>query len=239
MPLQQVSWPIAQLMLPALASLQNDRKKMLELILRATWLVALIAVPFSLFMVVYGDWFIVSLVGPQWGVSGQVTQWLAVASIPSLITNLIARGNAAIGRPGRGVLIALLGLPFLIFGIYTNALIGVVMVAKFYALYRWILYPISVAYHLKGSGFDIVFFIRSQFQLLLISAITFGLLVLSRDYFSSAIGVVQLATMLLAGSMAYFAFLLSFRCFLLGQIVLSWLYSHFGQKARIPKWLFY
>jgi O-antigen/teichoic acid export membrane protein len=238
-PIQQVAWPVAQLMLPALASLQDDRKKMFELILRATWLVALLAVPFTLFMVVYGDWFIVWLVGKQWEVSGQVAQWLAVASIPSLITNLIARGNAAIGRPGRGVPIALAGLPFLLFGIYTNAQLGPVMVAQFYALYRWILYPIAVAYHLKGSGFDIGLFLRSQFQLLLIGSITFTLLALSRAYFLNSIGVVQLAIMLLAGSVAYFYFLLSFRYFLLGKSVLSWLYSHFGQKARIPRWFFY
>jgi|GEM_PF-4955566 len=239
MPIQQVSWPVAQLMLPALASLQHDKKKMLELILRATWLVALVALPFTLFIVVYGDWFIVWLVGDQWGVSGQVAQWLAVASITSLISNLIARGNAAIGRPGRGVPIALLGLPFLLFGIYTNALVGAVAVAKFYALYRWVLYPIGIAYHLKGSGFDIGDFFRSQFQLLLITAVTLTLLVLGRAYFSSATGAVQFVIMLLAGSVAYFSFLLSFRCFSFGKSVLSWLYSHFGQKARIPRWFFY
>ena len=237
MPIQQVSWPVAQLMLPALASLQNDRKKMFELILRATWLVALITVPFTLFIVVYGDWFMVWLVGQHWEVSGQVAQWLAVASIPSLITNLIARGNAAIGRPGRGVPIAIAGLPFLLFGIYTNAQLGPVMVAQFYALYRWVFYPISITYHLAGSGFNISHFCRSQFQLLLLIITTYLMLVFTRELYLDSVGKIQLIVMILSGCASYLFVLLGFRYFLFGRSVLAWIYQKFGLRMRILKFI--
>jgi len=238
-PIQQVSWPIAQLMLPALASLQDDRHKMLELILRATWLVALATLPFAVFMAIYGDWLLAWLLGAQWGVSGQVAQWLAVASIPILISNLLARGNAAIGRPGRGVIIVLLSLPFLLGGIYHYSPEGAIAVAKFYALYRWGIYPILIAYHLKGSGFNKRRFIRSQLQLLALSLCALLFLAISRYHFLELIGLEQILLMVCAGLLAYFVFYLGFRHLAFGQVVLYWLYSKFGLKLGLPKSLFF
>ena len=236
MPIQQVSWPIAQLMLPALSALQNDRKKMLDLILRATWLVVLISVPFTLFMVVYGDVAVVWLIGDQWAISGVVTQWLAIASVPVLISNLLARGNAAIGRPGRGVLINIISLPILLYGIYIYAEAGAVSVAKFYALYRWTMHCISIAYHLKGSGFDIKLFVRSQLQLLLLIGLASGVLLFGRyTFFSEQEGDPQVLIALFAGVLTYLLFFFGYRQFELGRNVLNWLYLKFLHKLRIPK----
>jgi PST family polysaccharide transporter len=238
MPIQQISWPIAQLILPALASLQDDRKKMLKLIIRASWLVALATLPFTISMAVYGDWALTWLLGPQWVVSGQVAQWLAIASIPILTSNLLGRGNAAIGRPGRGVIIVILSLPVLLTGIYSYSPAGAVAVAKFYAFYRWALYPISISYHLRGSGFSKLIFWQSQFQLLLLTAVASILLYSIRTYFLGLEGLQQIPVMLCAGLIAYFSFYLGFRRLALGQAVFHWLYSEFGQKIKIPRKLF-
>jgi O-antigen/teichoic acid export membrane protein len=189
-------------------------------------------------MAIYGDWALAWLLGAKWGVSGQVAQWLAVASIPILISNLLARGNAAIGRPGRGVIIVLLSLPFLLSGIYFYSLEGAVAVAKFYALYRWMLYPILISYHLKGSGFDSRLFVRSQLQLLLLSLIALILLSVGRVYFPDLEGLRQIPVMLCGGLVAYATFYLGFRRLAFGQAVLYWHYSKFGQKNGIAKSLF-
>jgi PST family polysaccharide transporter len=238
MPIQQVSQPIAQMILPSLASLQDDRKKMLDLLLRASWLIALITVPFAIFMAIYGDWFIVWLLGNPWKVSGEVTQWLAVASIPQLISNLLARGNAAIGRPGRGVVVVLLSLPILLYGIYLCSFEGAVSVAKFYAIYRWLFYPISISYHLKGSGFNVSLFLRSQLQLLFLILVALMLLFAGRSYFQGVEGLGQIPVMLCACLVSFGTFYLGFRRFLFGKLVFRWLYDKFGQRFKLPKNLF-
>lgn len=233
MPVQLVSQPIAQMLLPALSVLQHDKEKLLTLLLRATWLVVLIVMPFTIFMIVYGDWAIELLLGEKWLLSGEVTQWLAVASVPVLICNLIARGNAAIGRPGRGVAIAILALPFLLYGVAIYASSGPVAIAIVYALYRWLFYPISIAYHLKGSGFSIKEFVLSQLSLFAVIVPTFVILASARYYLSDSLGFARIGLMIIGLMTSYAIFLFFYRHYKYGRQVLDWINQRFGKKLPL------
>jgi PST family polysaccharide transporter len=235
MPVQLVSQPIAQMLLPSLSVLQHDKEKLLSLLLRATWLVVLIVMPFTLFMIVYGDWAIELLLGEQWLLSGEVTQWLAVASVPVLVCNLIGRGNAAIGRPGRGVPVAILALPFLLYGVVTYASSGPVAISIVYALYRWVFYPISISYHLKGSGFSTKEFVFSQLSLFAIIVPTFLILAAVRYYLNDSLGVTRIGVMVVTLIISYAIFLFSFRYYKYGRQVLDWIYQRFGKKLPLLK----
>jgi len=201
--------------------------------LRATWLVVLITMPFTIFMIVYGDWAIEILLGEQWALSGEVTQWLALASVPTLIGNLIARGNAAIGRPGRGVPVAVLSLPFLLIGVSVYASSGPVAVAVVYALYRWLYYPVFIGYHFKGSGFSFKEFALSQLSLSTIIVPTFIALATARYYLDSSVFGFKIALMGISLLMSYACFLLLFRYHKYGRQVLNWINQRFGKKIKV------
>ena len=237
MPVQLVSQPIAQMLLPALSVLQYDKKNLLSLLLRATWLVVLIVMPFTIFMIVYGDWAIELLLGEQWLLSGQVTQWLAVASVPVLVCNLLSRGNAAIGRPGRGVPVVILSLPFLLYGVVVYASSGPVAIAIIYALYRWVHYPISIGYHLKGSGFSIKEFVFSQLSLFAIIVPVFLILASARYYLNDSLGIARMGLMVVALVFSYIIFLFSYRYCKYGKQVLDWINQRFGQKLSLLRFI--
>lgn len=237
MPVQLVSQPIAQMLLPTLSVLQHNKKKLLSLLLRATWLVVLIVMPFTIFMIVYGDWAIELLLGEKWILSGEVTQWLAIASVPVLVSNLLGRGNAAIGRPGRGVPVAVVSLPFLLYGVAIFASSGPVAIAIVYALYRWLFYPISIAYHLKGSGFDIKEFVLTQLSLFAVIVPTFLLLSLSRYYLSDSLGLLKVIPMIIGLITSYVVFLFAYRHFKYGRQVLDWINQRFGKKVRVLRFI--
>jgi PST family polysaccharide transporter len=234
MPIQTVSLPIAQLILPMLSVLQNDRKQVLALVLKASWLVVLLVMPFTLFMVVYGDWAISFLLGEIWALSGRVTQWLAISSIPVLVFGLLPRANCAIGRPGQGTPVVLLSLPLLITGIIYGAPLGPVFVASIYAVYRWGLYPFLVVIHLRGSGFVVKDFILSQCSLfimvLVVLVVMFAMRLLGEDLEGSS-RVVYMAMNL---TVCYGLFVMSFNFFSTGKQVNSWLASKIsGAKVMV------
>jgi O-antigen/teichoic acid export membrane protein len=233
MPIQLVSQPIAQMILPSLSVLQDQKEKLLALLLRATWLVVLIVMPFTLFMVFFGDWAVVLLLGERWQLSGEVTQWLAVASVPYLASNLIARGNAAIGRPGRGVPLAVASLPFLLGGVVVYAPSGPVAVAIVYAAYRWLYYPLFLAMHLRGSGFLVREFLSSQLALLSICGLTSIILILLREIGNDLSGVIQVGYMCVCVFVSYITFLVVCRYFKYGREVVAWLHSKLSKQLPL------
>lgn len=238
MPLMKVSEPVAQMMLPALASLQGNRVQLLNLMHRASWLVILITMPFAVFTVVYGDWLIPFLLGKQWEASGEVARWLALASIPVLMTNLFGRANAAIGRPGRGIGVSLAGLPFLLGGVIHFSPDGAVAVAKFFALYRFVMYLPNMTIQMKGSGFDIRKVLISQMQLLAL-AIFVGMTLWMFRYLQEGVGAnaYSIASIISAVG-AYALYLLGYRFSAVGKSVLIWLYEKFGERLHLPRIFF-
>ena len=238
MPMMAISWPIAQMVMPTFSALQDNKEDLLKLLLRATWVVVIITVPFVLFLIAFGDIFIVLLLSDTWTVSGEVARWLALGSIPVLLTNLIGRGNNAIGRPGRGVPIALAGLPILLFGFLKASPNGAVEVAKFYAVYRFCHYPIALWYHLKGSGFDSWSYVSSQVKLWLITLCVGILLMCARELAIKPLDWSYVVILSIALSFAYICFLVGYRCFSMGRDVLGWIYENFGSRLKLPRIIF-
>lgn len=235
MPIQVITQPIAQLMLPSFAVLQDQKEKLLDLLLRATWLVNLIVMPLTVFMIVFGDWAVTLLLGDQWAVSGKVTQWLAVASVPILVSNLLGRGNAAIGRPGRGVPVAVASLPFLLIGVAFYAADGPVAIAIVYTIYRWAFYPFSIAIHLRGSGFSCREFLSSQVGLFSITAIAVIFLSGLRVIADGAEGIQRVGLMTLSFVLCYVVFVFLYSYFKYGASVMEWIERKLKNRISVIK----
>ena len=238
MSLQAISWPVGQMVMPSFSAMQDDKVKLLKLLLRATWIKVLITIPFTVFVVSFGDILLTLLLGEKWTVSGEVARWMALGSIPVLLTNLIGRGNNAIGRPGRGVPIAIAGLPVLLFGILKTSPDGAVEVAKFYAAYRFCYYPIALCYHLKGSGFDSWCYIISQAKLWLITLCVGILMMCARELATKPLDWSYVLILSIAVSFAYASFIVGYRNFSMGRDVLSWIYENFGSRLKLPRSFF-
>lgn len=236
-PLKQLLWPLVGAALPAMAALQSDREKLLDLVNRATWLLNLVLAPFAILMIVAGDLVVGILLGPDWAVSGQVIRWVAIAQIPMLFSSPIARANAAIGRPARAVWLNVALLPVIIAGVVYYAPSGVVSVAIFIMIVRLLTYPATLMINLKASGMSSRTYLAALVPLwafiLVISLFGYG--IRSTIEVSSLLGSYAFSLTIFLGSFIVLYFI--YRNHPIGRQVLGWILSRFGRKLPFLNFL--
>lgn len=230
-PLKQLVWPLVGVALPAMSALQGDRKKLLSLVNRATWLLNLVLSPFAILMIVAGDLVIGLLLGPEWTVSGEVIRWVAIAQIPLMFNTPLTRANSAIGRPARSVWLNVALLPVIVGGVIHYATSGVVMVSIYLMFVRLATYPIFLYLNLKSSGMPAITYIKSLLPLLafLLLATISGLML--RSYFDTTVPQVQVLFVIGIPITTFGLLYLVYRRTEIGVEVLRWVYSRFGSKS--------
>lgn len=237
-PMERVAYPVGNLIFPALAAVQKEGARVLDLVLKAVWSVALILMPISAVMMVFGDWILIWLIGDRWQPAGEVVRWMALSSVPLLFFTGLDKANAAMGRPGRGMPAQLASLPFLIGGIFLTAPHGAVAVSKLIALYRFVLFPVVAVVLLKGSGLDVRRFLRSSVRLALLFGIAMGSIFPIRELIGDSGTLCKIFCVLGSSIWVTLIFFFGFRMFEEGRSVLGWLHLNFGRQIGLPKWLF-
>jgi PST family polysaccharide transporter len=236
-PLKQLVWPLMGVALPAMSALQGDRVKLLNLVNRATWLLSFVLAPFSILIIVSGDLVVGLLLGAEWGVTGEVIRWVAIAQVPLLFNTPLTRANAAIGRPARAAIWNVVFLPFLIAGVIYYAPRGVVEVAQFIMVLRLISYPLFLWANLTGAGMPSVIYIKSVLWLIAFQVIFGALGCYLRAHINLSTVAVEVAFLVLQ-----LAFIIMFQYFMyrvnpIGREVLGWVFSKVGSFVPVPKCL--
>ena len=80
-PFNRVAVPLAQVLFPALSSVQDDRGRIIDYWLRSLRLIAAVAVPSALGMVVLAPDFVDVVLGDEWSASTRVIQLLAIVGL--------------------------------------------------------------------------------------------------------------------------------------------------------------
>jgi hypothetical protein len=173
-PFGQVQQPIGSVLFPSLSKLQNEPLHFQQMLFQANALLALVLLPVLAVFICGGDRLLLLLLGEAWTASGEVTIWLAVAAAPQVVGGVLARANAARGRPARGMWFSLLCLPLLLWGVYWVAPHGAVVVAQFLAIFRWLQFIPGQAIQLFGLGIDT----RQHWCACLLRIVQLGVLVL-------------------------------------------------------------
>jgi len=236
-PLKQIVWPLMGVALPAMSALQNDRVNLLSLVNRATWLLSFVLAPFAILMIVSGDLLVGILLGPEWAVTGEVIRWVAIAQIPLLFNTPLTRANAAIGRPARAAWLNVILLPVIVAGVVYFAVEGVVSVAIFLMFVRLSTYPVFLYLNLKGSGMCYKQYVASLFPLLCIISILSAVGIFLRSTYDLLLiwdGLLYISGVYLGASSILYFF---YRKHAIGIEVLRWIYSRFGKKFLILRFL--
>jgi O-antigen/teichoic acid export membrane protein len=130
--------------------------------------------PLAAAFVCFGDWISVFLLGENWTTSGEVVRYLALGEVPTLLMMALVRGNAAVGRPAKGLYVTLGILPVLIGGVFLWAEDGAIAVAQFIVVLRWVCMPLYLWMYLREVGFSRKEYLSKMLHLIAI----FSLLVL-------------------------------------------------------------
>jgi len=154
LPFGQASSLFEQYFFPRLSAEQANQIKFQQLLQEANHWYWAVLFPLCSVFIVSGRDLVAVLFGTEWSEAGAVTSFLAMASIPSLLTGLLPRANAARARPARCFWLNLVGLPFLMSSTFFIASSGAAAVAAVFALYRLIMAVPSLLWMLRGLGLD-------------------------------------------------------------------------------------
>lgn len=100
LPFAQLAVPIAEVMFPAFARLQTDRRQLADMWVRATRLVAAVSVPCLVGLAFLADDFVHVVLGARWSVAIPVIQVLAVVGIVQSLQTLNGNILQAVDRTG-------------------------------------------------------------------------------------------------------------------------------------------
>ena len=123
LPLTQVTWPVARVLVPVLSRSQDDPDAYRSIYFRAITALMLIAQPGVVFAAIYSRPLIDFLLGPRWSGAAPIFSWLALAGVHQLVTGsfawlLISQGRAralaslAVFTSLTTVVAFLIGLPY-------------------------------------------------------------------------------------------------------------------------------
>jgi PST family polysaccharide transporter len=141
-PLQQVNNPVAKVMIPALARVNDDRDRYAHAFSRALCMVLLLTLPGVAFMTTFAPTLIPFVLGPKWTAATPIFQFLGIAGLIQVINNptgwlLVSQGRTklyaawGIATAITSAIAFVAGLPF-----------GPVGVAGAYAMSEYIRTPI-------------------------------------------------------------------------------------------------
>jgi O-antigen/teichoic acid export membrane protein len=151
LPLFQINWPLAAVLLPALSRLQDRPPEYARLFLRATRAIALVTVPIVVFSFSLAEDIVLVLLGRQWLAAAPVFQLLAPAAAASAIAFVPNWLCQSLGRPQRQFHYALVSAPVCVTGFLIGIKWGVPGVAVSFSLTFTILFSVFVAYAAYGS----------------------------------------------------------------------------------------
>lgn len=87
LPLDQISYPLTNVVVPALSRLNDEPERYRRAYLRILEKVALVTMPGIALMVTTADWVVLIVLGPQWAEAGRIFALLGVAALIQPVTN--------------------------------------------------------------------------------------------------------------------------------------------------------
>ncbi len=231
-PVRQLAAPMVNVVFPKMCKEQHNRERVLDIIVRSTWTVGLGMLPLAAAFVCFGDWISVFLLGGNWTTSGEVVRYLALGEVPTLLMMALVRGNAAVGRPAKGLYVTLGILPVLIGGVFLWAEDGAIAVAQFIVVLRWVCMPLYLWIYLREVGFSRKVFLHGLFQLvaIFISLVALGFAV--RDYVATSTVGFNFLIGLLFLFLSYLYFGICYAACRLGREILIWILDAVGMILK-------
>jgi O-antigen/teichoic acid export membrane protein len=161
MPFARIAAPLQQVFFPAFSLMRDDRERMADVWIRATRLVALIAMPALVGLVVVAPDFVSVVLGPRWSGATEVIQVLACVGLVQALHTLNGEVLLALNRAKiffwftslwfvGSVAAVLVGLPW-----------GIVGVALSYAVATLLIEPVRAIITTRALGIPLSRFVRS------------------------------------------------------------------------------
>ncbi|MCH8873330.1 MOP flippase family protein, partial [candidate division KSB1 bacterium] len=159
LPLKMISRRVAQVMFPAFASIQANKKRVAKIYLRITHTIALVTFPMMIGLLTVSDHFVLAVFGNQWAGMIPILKVFCVVGMTQSIVTLNGNLYQSQGRADLqfkvGVVMGVLGVAAIVLGLRW----GVKGVAYAYAIFTVLIsYPdIKIAASLVGLSFLKVF----------------------------------------------------------------------------------
>ena len=146
-PFTQIVWTGASVLLPALASIQEDKARVGQIFLRAISLITFIALPALLGLIILAEPFVNVLFGPKWMAATPILQIFCLLGLSEIIRNMINLIIESQGATSRlvwlGSIQSVTNIIVIMMGISTKQLAMValgVVVANYIVLFFYIRY---------------------------------------------------------------------------------------------------
>jgi O-antigen/teichoic acid export membrane protein len=151
LPIAQVNFPMAAVLLPGLSRLQNEAVEYAKLFINAVRSIALLTIPIVIFSFFFAHDVVLVLLGKRWLSVAPVFQWLAPAALFGAISFVPGWLCQSLGRSRRQLNYALISAPICVAGFLIGIHWGIAGVAASYSLTFSCLFCWYVWYASKDS----------------------------------------------------------------------------------------
>jgi PST family polysaccharide transporter len=159
-PVNQIRTPLASVAMPALSRLQSDPVRFRNYYRKILFILALVCMPISSFIVVSAEPLIITVLGANWKSVAPLASWLAVAGFLQPVAGLFGAVLTARGLANRHFRCGLASALVLTFVFAITVSYGVNVLAMGYALSGYLLFIPIFLYASKDTGIHIYDFLR-------------------------------------------------------------------------------
>jgi O-antigen/teichoic acid export membrane protein len=159
-PVMRVAQPVQDVVFAGFAKLQNDPVRLRDAWMRGTVLISSVNAAAFLGMFVVAPDFVPVVLGEKWHAAIPVLQFLSLAGVSQSVQSLNWATMQSLGRAGTSLRLRLFSVPLTLVAFAVGLHWGVVGVAGFYALARFIILLVSVFVTARAIGFPLRLFAK-------------------------------------------------------------------------------
>jgi PST family polysaccharide transporter len=161
MPFARIAAPLQQVFFPAFSLMRDDRERMADVWIRATRLVALIAMPALVGLVIVAPDFVSVVLGPRWSGATEVIQILACVGLVQALHTLNGEVLLALNRAKAFFWFTSLWFVGSVGAVLLGLQWGIVGVALSYAIASLLIEPVRALITTRALGIPLLRFVHS------------------------------------------------------------------------------
>jgi O-antigen/teichoic acid export membrane protein len=183
LPIQQITWPLSAVAVPALSRLQDDREQFRRYYFRAISAIAFVTMPLVTMLAALSDEIIRVVLGEQWMGAAVMFKVLAFAAFFQPVVSTSSWMYLSLGQTGRMLKWGLMGVPVTLLSFIIGIFWGALGVAISYTIcYTTILMVPSLFFAFRYSPIGVTEFFNSVRRPAVMSLIMYAAVELAQKY---------------------------------------------------------
>lgn len=203
LPLNQITWPITSVAMPALSRIQGDPRRYASYYIKSVQFLSFICMPLVVLLAVCSKSVVNIMLGSQWTGASRIFQILAITAFIQPASSTAGVVLLSLGRSGRILKFGIFNSSFIVLSFVVGVRWGAIGVAAAYAIANYVILFPSLWYCFRGTPITVSAFMRAIARPTIASLVMALMLLLANFLLGNQPDIVVIGVSLLIGLSVY------------------------------------